>query len=254
MPSLRELQSRFAAAVLAADGTAPTLALADARSGAERIGIYRRTIRTNYRNALGATYPVVRRVGGAPFFAAAVDAYVEVHPSRCGDLNVYGATFGEFLGAYEPASRLAYLPDVARLEWAMDEAARAADAAVSAEATVAALSTLGPEELICQRLALDASCRLLRSEFPILRIFQAHRADGDFAIDFDVPAEHLLVRRDGASPVVERLAPAEYEWLAALGAGHTLGVALESAFACDAQFDAGAALGKHIGNGTIHAA
>ena len=89
------------AAVLAADGTAPPLAVADARSGAERIGIYRRTIRTNYRNALGATYPVVRRVVGAAFFDAAVDAYVETHPSRGGDLNVYGTTFGEFLGGYE---------------------------------------------------------------------------------------------------------------------------------------------------------
>ena len=83
MPSLRELQQRFAAAVLGADGTASTLA--DGRPRADRIGIYRRTIRTNYRNALGATYPVVRRVIGAPRFEAAVDAYVEACPSRSGD-------------------------------------------------------------------------------------------------------------------------------------------------------------------------
>jgi hypothetical protein len=203
---------------------------------------------------MAATYRVVRELTGPAFFDAAVDAFVAAHPSASGDLNVYGGELATFLAKYPYAQELSYLPDVARLEWAMDEAGRAAGEAASAEAPVATLSALGPEELMRQRLALDASCRLLRSEFPILRIFQAHRADGDFAIDFDVPAEHLLVRRDGASPVVERLAPAEYEWLAALGAGHTLGVALESAFACDAQFDAGAALGKHIGNGTIHAA
>jgi len=241
-PSLRDLQRRFAASLLA---ESPLDAGLD---------VYRSTVTANYRNAMAATYRVVRELTGQAFFDAAVDAFAVAHPSASGDLNVYGGDLAAFLDNYPHAQQLSYLPDVARLEWAMDEAARAADAAVSAEATVAALSTLGPEELICQRLALDASCRLLRSEFPILRIFQAHRADGDFAIDFDVPAEHLLVRRDGASPVVERLAPAEYEWLAALGAGHTLGVALESAFACDAQFDAGAALGKHIGNGTIHAA
>ena len=100
-------------------------------AGVERIGIYRRTIATNYRNALGATYPVVRRLVGTPFFDAAVDAYVEAHPSRSGDLNEYGATFGEFLGGYEPASDLPYLPDVARLEWAIDEANRAADSLAS---------------------------------------------------------------------------------------------------------------------------
>ena len=243
-PSLRDLQRRFAASLL---GETPL-----------DVGlvVYRNTVRANYHNAMAATYRVVRELTGQAFFDAAVDAFVAAHPSAAGDLNVYGGDLAAFLADYPYAQELSYLPDVARLEWAMDEAARAADAAGSAEATVATLSALGPEDLMRQRLALDASCRLLRSEFPILRIFQAHRAggDGDFAIDFDVPAEHLLVRRENGSPLVERLAPAEYEWLAALGAGDMLGAALESAFARDAQFDAGAALGKHIANGTIHAA
>jgi len=253
MPSLRELQSRFAAAVLAADGTAPTLALADARSGAERIGIYRRTIRTNYRNALGATYPVVRRVGGAPFFAAAVDAYVEVHPSRCGDLNVYGATFGEFLGAYEPASRLAYLPDVARLEWAIDEANRAADSLILPDDVLRELAAVAPARLPGLRIRIHPSCRLLSSPFPVLRIWQVNQRDhaGDLAVDFATTPDRLRIRREPNRVVLDRIDAGMFAWLAALAGSATLALAIERARDEDTAFDLGAALHRCIGDGTI---
>jgi len=52
MLPLRELQARFAAAVLAADGTSPALALADKRFGAERIGIDRKSTRLNSSHRL----------------------------------------------------------------------------------------------------------------------------------------------------------------------------------------------------------
>src|SRR4029453_7123257 len=117
MPSLSELQRRFAATVLDL-----------AREPHARIAVYRHTIFANYRNALGATHRVVRELTGVPFFDAAVDAFVLAHPSTGGDLNVYGDAFASFLATYPHAAPLPYLPDVARLEWAMDEAHRAADA------------------------------------------------------------------------------------------------------------------------------
>ena len=80
-----------------------------------------------------------------PFFNAAVDAYVRACPSTSGDLNVYGDAFGEFLAGYPPAADLPYLPDVARLEWAVDEAGRAADRDGSPEGVLAALAGVPPE-------------------------------------------------------------------------------------------------------------
>ena len=107
MPSLLELQRRFAAALLTpAPPADPGLAT------------YRGTVFANWRNALGATFVVVRELTGAPFFAAAVDAFARTHPSRGGDLNVYGDVFPDFLATYPPAQGLPYLADVARLEWA----------------------------------------------------------------------------------------------------------------------------------------
>ena len=113
MPSLREQQLRLADAMLAAPGVAVASGLRE--PAAERLAVYRNTVRTNYRNALGATYAVVQRLVGAPFFNAAVDAFVSEYPSTSGDLNDYGAQVADFIEGYAPARDLPYLPDVARL-------------------------------------------------------------------------------------------------------------------------------------------
>ena len=236
-PSLRDLQRRFAAALTT--------------GGDARIGVYRNTITANYRNAMAATYRVVREITGDAFFDAATDAFVAAHPSTGGDLNVYGREFGAFLASYPHARELPYLPDVARLEWALDECVRAADPHVAAVETIAVLGALAPEELAARRLGLDPSCRLVHSRFPVMRIWQAHQDSGDFDIDFEAGVDHLLVRREKGSPVIERVSPAEYAWLAALAEGRALGEAFGAAFAVDPDFDAGSALGRHVANGAL---
>ena len=255
MPSLRELQQEFAAAVLAADGGVAGFAVAGALGGAARVAIYRRNGAGNYRNALGATYPVVRRLVGAPFFHAAVDAFVGAHPSRSGDLNVYGDAFGAFLAAYSPAAGLPYLPDVARLEWAIDEAGRAADSVRAPEATLAALAAVPPERLAAVRLALDPSCRLVTSPFPIRRIWQVNQpACTDVeSVALDAGADFLLVRRDPDGIAIERIDAGVHAWLAALADGGTLGAALDAAAAVDPGFALADALRAHLAAGTLAA-
>src|SRR5262244_2937947 len=112
MPSLREVQRGFAAATVFGD-TAALAALGIVEGGLDastRIGIYRNNVLGNYRKALGATYPVVRKLLGAPLFDAAVDAFVRAYPSTRGDVNRYGADMARFLTTYAPASEMPYLP------------------------------------------------------------------------------------------------------------------------------------------------
>jgi hypothetical protein len=244
LQSLRELQVRFASALLADDSDG---------NGDERIAIYRNTVRANYRNALGATYRVVSQLVGEPFFHAAVDACVHAWPSTGGDLNVYGGSFGEFLATYAHARNLPYLPDVARLEWAMDEAGRAADARGTPEAILAALGTIPAERITTLRFALDPSCRLLTSAYPVLRIWQVHQPGyaGDIAVAFGTAADHLLVRREGGDVVVERLTPGDFALLRALADGGDLAAALDAAVAAEPAFDLGTSLRKYIANRTL---
>jgi len=81
MPSLFEIQRGMAAATLFGDRAAlASLGIvAGTMSAAERIDIYRNNVLGNYRNALAATFPVVKRLVGAAFFDTAVDAFVRAH-------------------------------------------------------------------------------------------------------------------------------------------------------------------------------
>ena len=235
--SLLELQRRFAVALAgAADGAA---------------AVYRGTVRANYRNALGATYAVVRELTGNAFFDAAVDAFTAEHPSTGGDLNVYGKEFADFLAAYPYARSLPYLPDVARLEWAIDDAVRARDHAASPQEVLGALSRIPGDALPGHGFVLDPSCRLVGSPFPVMRIWQVHQSEGDRSVDLDAGADHVVVRREGDVPSLARVAPSDFAFLSTLADGGDLGSALDAALARDGAFDLAGALRTFIADGTL---
>jgi hypothetical protein len=197
--------------------------------------------------------PRRKRLVGAPFFDAAVDAFVDAHPATSGDLNLYGDTFGAFLSVYPPAASLPYLGDVAALEWAQDEANRAADYASSPQEVLADLTSMAPADLPEARLALAPSCRLLASRHPILRIWQVNQDTylGDERVDLDAGADRLLVRREARGVTIERLPAGEYGFLASLATASSLGAAIEAAQNADAAFDLATALRARIADGTI---
>jgi hypothetical protein len=247
MPSLRELQRGFAAATVFGDeaSIAGLGIVAAELSPNARIGIYRNNVLGNYRKALAATYPVVRRLVGTEFFAAAIEAFVRAHPSTRGDVNRYGGELARFLATYPPARELAYLPDVARLEWAIDQANIAADAGALDPATFAAV----PEEQLGElRFALHPSTRLVASPYPILHIWQVNQPDraGDEHVDLGEGGDALLIARSPDGVTIERLRPGAHAFLLALARKLKLGEALERALAAESSFDLSAALQAHF--------
>jgi len=252
MPSLRELQRGFSAATLFGDGPAAA-GLAIVAGGLDpqtRLAIYRNNILGNYRKVLAATFPVVRRLVGQAFFDAATDQFVRGHPSRHGDVNRYGGDYATFLASYPPAGRLGYLTDVARLEWAIDQASIAADAA---PLDVSALAAVAPEGLGELRFHLHPSARLIASPYPVLRIWQVNQPDhvGDDHVDLGEGGDLLLVLRGDQGVSIDRIGTGEHAFLGALGAGTTLGVAASRASDADSAFDLAATLRRHFAQHTV---
>jgi len=156
------------------------------------VAVYRRNMMANLGGALAATFPVVERLVGEAFFREAARRYVLGHPSRSGDLNEYGEGFAAFLEAYPHARQLAYLADVARLEWACHESYQAAD---QAALDLAALAAVAPEAYPRIRFSLHPSVRLVRSGHPVEAIWSANQGDRDGTPERDAGPDHVLVYR-----------------------------------------------------------
>ena len=242
MRSLGELQAGFLSAVLDADGADVAVAVAgDGVLPVARLAIYRHHVFTSLTAALAATYPVIRRLVGEGFFGYAAHDFVRGHPPTGPCLFEYGEAFARFLATFPPCRELPYLPDVARLEWALNEALHADDLAPLDRAPLRRLDPAHVETLTFQ---FDPSVTLLTSPWPIDLIWRANQPDADpeATVDLTHGGVRLEVRRLGDDVAFRRLEPAAYVFRRALFEGDTLDAAARKAGAEDATFDPAAAL------------
>ncbi len=242
MPTLLELQTGFRAGVLE-QGEAPILPeiIGDGLAPAARLGIYRNHVFTTLTNALKATFPVVCRLVDERFFAYAAHEYIRDHPPRVRCLFEYGASFAGFLAAFPPCRGLSYLPDVARLEWAMNEALHASDAPRFDPARLAAVPPDDTPNLI---LRLDPALRLLASPWPVDDIWAANQPGSgpDARVDLDAGGARLQVRRADDRVLFRRIDAASFAFRRALAEGERLADATDAALRADPGFDLTAAL------------
>ena len=246
---LDALQRTFGAALFDAARDAALAPLLKGAAG--RIGIYRGNLHAHWRRALASAYPVLRQLVGAAFFDDLAPIYGRAHPARDPDLNRFGAALTDFLAGFAPAAGHPYLPDVARLEWAVHEAwfAPGDERRVPA----AALADLAPDAFEAACATLHPALRLHASDWATAPLWQAHQPDGPaFPDALDVPT-HALVLRPRFAVEVRVVGAAEHAALARLAAGGTFGAALDAAFDVDDGFDVVTALRRWIGEGIVTA-
>lgn len=253
MRALRELQRDFAAALLTRDaGGFSARVRVDRLPAAARFQVYRNNVFISLTVALADVYPVVQRLVGEPFFNQLARRFIRAHPSRSGNLHDFGRELASFLGRLPEASALAYLVDVAALEWAYHEVFHAANAG---GLDVTRLGEVPEDGLDRLRFSLHPATRLVASRYPILAIWEANQreADADTEIDLDTGADHLLVARRELDRLIVRLTPGELALLAELAAGRPLGAACKAAAAAEPGIDLGAAMGRFVADRTLTA-
>jgi hypothetical protein len=244
MPTLREVQKAMHGSLVAGDDGAMTAFLADP-AAADRINIYRNTFLAGLTKALRLCFPVVQRLVGGEFFDGAVQHFVTQYPPREAYLNHYGEDFPAFLHQFPPAASLSYLADVARLEWAVNDALHCVDAK---PLDLEMLARVLPDEQGRLRLVGHPSVHLLRLNYPADAIWHAVLAEDDRqlgAITFDAGPVHLLVERRENGVQVARLEAPAWQFAERLLAGDPIELALDSS----TGFDASAALADHFASG-----
>lgn len=225
MPSLADLQHQFAQAVLTGD--APAALFAGCVPYGEALAIHRGTIMGALVNALRLSYPTVDALVGEEFFDQTCRTFAEANLPITASLAAYGGGFADFLADFVPAAALPYLPDIARLDRAIETALHA--------------------PLLWQRFGLDAaasinlpqSLAVLRLTYPADEIRAALGDDEAMAAIVNLPAEYfILVWRKGFDAAVQRVSAPAGRFLAALLAGSGADAAFRAAVAAAPEAEA----------------
>lgn len=243
MPVLEEFQSAFLASIR---GQQSQISFGPSKIPSDQTWqIYRRNYRETHVAALGDTYSTVRSLVGDSYFRQLAIAYVKIADSHSGDLNDYGAGFADFLAQPPGNNALPYLPDMARVDWAWFQALRFAHGPGN---WLAKLLGSPPEHWPLAKAT--PACCLLRSDFPIHRIWEL-AAKGGETVNLDQGGESMLISRP-SHVEVSLLSAAEAAFLACWLNGSTLETGLEAALAVDGQFDIASHLTRLAALGAIH--
>jgi Putative DNA-binding domain len=197
--------------------------------------VYRANAAALAERTLGSTFPVLAQLIGETSFEPLARHFWRQHPPARGDMAQWGHLLAAFLASAPQLAGEPYLADVARVEWALHQAATAADASLDAASFALLTDSDAPVTL-----ALSASCALLPSAYPVATLVNAHLL-GVPALS--VAAQQLasgvqetaLVWRHGFKPRVRAVGAGEALLLEALLLCQPLDDALQAA--CDKADD-----------------
>jgi uncharacterized protein len=206
-PDTAVQQTAFAHALL--DGTQtqgllPMLA-GDPDLNTRRVALYRGNVVAHASRALQAAYPVLEKIVGAEFFSGLCRALWKAHPPQSGDWNTYGQLMADFLRDFAPAAAMPYLPDLARLEWAVHHATYSTDSP--------AITAVDDALALLRR----PGTTVLTSPHPLAEIWHAHQPDASIKLaDIAWEPQGVIVFRNGWTAQVAALPHEQAAALAAL--------------------------------------
>lgn len=210
--------------------------------------IYQNNLFASLTRALRNTYPLILKLVGDDFFPLAAKAYCKQYPSRSNSLDDYGAYFGTFLAEFGPTRSLIYLPEVAEFEWACHEASFAADHPPLAIET---LQKVTPDLYENLHFTLHPMIRIMKCNFPILRIIELCKGEVDEEIDVDAGGDNLMISRKDNALSLTTLSDADCQFLSLIGENYSLKEALEAALTVDSEFRLDTKLPQWVQQGII---
>lgn len=207
--------------------------------------VYRNSIVIKHEKALEKIYPAVYKLVGADFFTMLSHDYRLQHPATHWSLSEFGRHLADFLCEYSKAETVPYLPDMARLEWAMHELLFAPD---SVSFDLHQLQTIPESDYLKLNFQLDAATRLLSFTSPILDIwhFCYHDNSGDKPFELKPEGNIVLLSRKDFEVDMQKITLGEYRLLSQLNQGDALGEAIEQALLVEPQLQVESLLSRAL--------
>jgi hypothetical protein len=218
---------------------------------------YRANAQVLAESALLSSHPVLQQLISEENFRHLAQDFWQAMPPERGDLAQWGRLLPVYLPQVPQLQALLqehpFLPDVARAEWALHEAATATDA----ERHAASFQLLASHDPAKFRLLLSPGCALIRSAYPIVALIQLHDARASQAHSAarkaitGGAAQTALIWRQGLRPVIGSIDLAAAALIEATLQGQPLSAALDAACAQEADFDFSAWLVAQVQSGVI---
>lgn len=247
--ALLETQHRFLAALHddAAPGPVDEI-VANGLDPAARVRIYRHICEAIQGDALRTSYPAVLALVGDAFFEQTVQGYRAAYPSRSGNLQTFGSRFAEYLDGLPSLQALAYLPDVARLEWLRQRAALAGEFADCLSPPIASnFESARADDVVI----LHPSVRLLASRHAVLTIWRYAMQPAPARLELPASGERVIVWREDGEVAIAPLDPASFACIASLMHGDTFAAASSAGHREDSDFDFPACIESLVQRGLV---
>ena len=247
---LVDRQREFSAAVINPGAETPSGLFGPSRlPSRKRFAVYRNNVIVGLIEALRANFPATCSLVGEEFFSAMARDYVVLDPPTSPILFQYGDRFPDFIAHFEPAGPLPYLADVARIERACTGAYHAPEQPALGANALAGIPSYQISDLC---LMLHPSLRIVRSQFPSVRIWRMNVGDGlPSPVDLESGGEDALVVRPNGNVDVRPLSPGVASFVSSLAEGKTLMTATEAALNESSSFELSSDLATLIAAGAF---
>lgn len=175
-PKMSELQRLFWQSINQHNLNSSLAFLPEGQSASQRINIYRTNVKATHLAVLSRVYPTCRAILGDKYFKQLALGYIDQTPSTHPDMNKFGDSFPVFIAQCtiqkEELKDLAYLGDLASLEWMLEATYYSADESpFDAINFQRQCSILGKQAI----LKLQPGVSVLSTPYPIYAIWQSHR-------------------------------------------------------------------------------
>jgi hypothetical protein len=197
-----------------------------------RIAVYENNFTEIVSGALRNVFPTIDRLVGDTCFRTLARTYAQTHASYSGDLQSWGSAFPALLDGIYSSTEHAFLGDVARLEFAIDECLIAGNLpGISSEQLQDAINA---DEAVVE-LTPNPSLHLIESDFPILDIWRAHRDGMPENASLDGEAQNVAVVRTDEDAQITLLSKTGARLIRALRERNSLDDAMSDLGATDTE-------------------
>ncbi|MBC3767187.1 DNA-binding domain-containing protein [Neptunicella marina] len=208
---------------------------------ARGIAIYRNNLLETAVRALGISFPTVQKLVGEDVFRFAALQLLKVAPPDKGDWAMWGEQLPAVLESIEALDGFVYVPDSARLDWAIHQVSRARDC----QFKMTSIRLLQDVELDKLFISQSDCTQILTSDYPVYQAWKAnHASEPEGYIDefkqriaSEQFQQYLAVYRVGYKPDVLELSADDYQFFRLLKRGYSIGTALELLDKPDFAFD-----------------